>query len=71
MKTELTLLISFDDGSHAEYDIGAMTRQEIMTRLTPSLDKPTPTFISFIETHGNDLIILNTTHILSIAVGRS
>jgi hypothetical protein len=66
----LALSVSFDDGSHVDYEIGAVLRQELMTRLMPSLDKPTPTFISFTEATGNDLVILNTSHILAVTIGR-
>ena len=69
-KTALVLSVWFDNGDRVDYEIGAVLRQELMTRLTPSLDKSTPTFVSFTETKGNDLIILNTSHILSIAIGR-
>jgi hypothetical protein len=66
----LALSVLFDNGDHVDYEIGAVLRQELMTRLTPSLDKPTPIFISFTEAKGNDLVILNTSHILSIEIGR-
>jgi hypothetical protein len=70
-KTSLALHVLFDNGDRIEYEIGAALRQELTTRLTPSLDKSTPTFVSFTEAKGNDLVILNTAHIFSIEIGRS
>lgn len=70
-KSTLELEVMFDTGDISNYKISPSLRQELLTRLTPSLDKPTPSFIGFTETARNNLVILNTNHIFSIEVVRS
>ena len=69
-KTCLTLKVTFDNGEQQRYAINAVLRQEILTRLTPSLDKATPNFISFISPSNQSTVILNTSTILAIEIVR-